>query len=385
LRPPEYYKGRLQTYAKHFFLEQYLERVAYHIGFFRPDFVYVDCFSGPWRSEGDDYSDTSFMIAVEKLRAVRTGLSAAGKQPQVRCLFIESDPARYRQLVAATEKVTDMTVHTIQGEFESSIPEILRFVGTSFALFFIDPTGWTGFGLKQIQPILKHQRCEVLINFMFDHINRFLEDPRPETAATFDELFGGPGWEAALNESGDREQSIVDLYCERLRKAGEFAYVTSTKILKPTVDRSYFYLVYGTRHIKGLKEFRKVEKQCVEEQDNVRHVAKRDERVDRTGQLDLFATVDAPPPVLGPSLFENEHALRMHLAGEHMQEVLKAKGQMKFGELLATVLERPLVWEGAVKQLVTSWKDRGLVQIQGLGPRERTPKDEHVIVWIGAR
>ena len=31
MRPLEFYRGREQTYVKHFFLEKYLERVAYNI------------------------------------------------------------------------------------------------------------------------------------------------------------------------------------------------------------------------------------------------------------------------------------------------------------------------------------------------------------------
>ena len=46
MKSPEYYKGKEQTYLKHFFLEQYLETVALHIGYAQSEFVYVDCFSG---------------------------------------------------------------------------------------------------------------------------------------------------------------------------------------------------------------------------------------------------------------------------------------------------------------------------------------------------
>ncbi len=51
MRPPEFYEGREQTFVKHLFLERYLEQVAFHVLWFRDDFVYVDGFSGPWRSE----------------------------------------------------------------------------------------------------------------------------------------------------------------------------------------------------------------------------------------------------------------------------------------------------------------------------------------------
>ncbi len=68
MKPPEFYRGREQTYLKHFFLEKYLERVAWNILSFRDEFVYVDGFSGPWKSEDEALEDTSFMIALNQLR-----------------------------------------------------------------------------------------------------------------------------------------------------------------------------------------------------------------------------------------------------------------------------------------------------------------------------
>ena len=102
----------------------------------------------------------------------------------------------YPLLVQATASVTDIEVETINSEFEAAIPEILKVVGRAFSLVFIDPTGWTGFGLRQIAPSLRHQPGEVLINFMFDHINRFLDTPDPEMS--FDDLLGGAGWKKAI-------------------------------------------------------------------------------------------------------------------------------------------------------------------------------------------
>ncbi len=68
MKSPESYRGREQTYIKHFFLEKYLERVAWNIFSFRDEFVYVDGFSGPWKSEDETFEDTSFVIALKQLR-----------------------------------------------------------------------------------------------------------------------------------------------------------------------------------------------------------------------------------------------------------------------------------------------------------------------------
>ena len=279
-----YYRGREQTYLKHFFLERYLERVAYVIGWNYPQFVYVDGFSGPWKSEDEAFEDTSFIIAINKLRQVQTGLMKAGKRPNIRCLFIEKEPTAFHELKRATSSVSDITVEALHGEFEQQIPDILRFVGSSFSLVFIDPAGWTGFGLRRIAPILQHQPGEVLINFMFDHINRFLLDSRSEIAASFEELFGGPGWESAVQHDQCREDAVVKLYRERMRATGGFRHITSTRILKPMANRSYFYLIYGTRHLKGLQEFRRVEKVAIDEQERVRSEAKQIHRVERSAK-----------------------------------------------------------------------------------------------------
>ena len=80
MKPADHYRGREQTYLKHFFLERYLERVAYKVGSFAPEFVYVDGFSGPWKTEDPGYEDSSFWPA--KLPIEPYLLEALEQQPQ---------------------------------------------------------------------------------------------------------------------------------------------------------------------------------------------------------------------------------------------------------------------------------------------------------------
>src|SRR5690349_11803967 len=101
MKSPEDYKGKEQTYLKHFFLEQYLETVALHIGYAQSEFVYVDCFSGPWRHEHEDLADTSIRISLDKLNYVRNVLVQHQKYPTIRAIFIERDPAAFTALLQA--------------------------------------------------------------------------------------------------------------------------------------------------------------------------------------------------------------------------------------------------------------------------------------------
>ena len=378
MKDVDYYRGREQTYLKHFFLERYLERVAYVIGWSHPRFVYVDGFSGPWKSDDEAFEDTSFVIAINKLRQVRAGLEKAGRNPEIRCLFVEKDPKAFYQLRRATESTSDIAVEALQGEFEQRIPDILRYVGSSFSLVFIDPTGWTGFGLRRIMPILQHRPGEVLINFMFDHINRFLRDRRSEIAESFDELFGGPGWASAMQHDRGREgreDDLLRIYQERVRAMGAFRHITSTRVLKPLADRSYFHLIYGTRHLKGLREFRGVEKVVFDEQERVRFRTKRVRRVERTGQPELFAD-DASPT----SSFERMEAGRRTEARDHLRRILTAKHRIQYAEVLGVLLETPLMWENVVQEIVNDMRKAHEIRVDGLAPRERTVKPEHFLV-----
>lgn len=377
MKAPDNYRGREQTYVKHLFLEKYLERVAWNIFSFRDEFVYVDGFSGPWKSEDKDYKDTSFIIALEKLRNVRDGLKAVGKRVTVRCLFNDNDQVAFEEMKKAVETVSDIEVITFCEDFENIVPEIVSYVGNSFSLVFIDPKGWTGFGLPKIRPILQ-LRGEVLINFMFDPLNRFLEDPRPEIAASYNPLFGGPSWyqevEERVNAGEGREDAVLAVYREGVRRFGDFRHVTSTRILKPLVDRSYYHLVYGTRNLKGLVEFRAVEKKTVESQENVRNAAKYSDRAVRTGMDDLFGSVGY---VDSPRSYSDERAMQLSAGESRLSELLELKRHNNFDDILGELLERPLVWTSDVNGWLKKLQASGEITFLGLKPRERIPKRGH--------
>lgn len=287
MKPAEYYRGKEQTYLKHFFLERYLETVAFHIGYSHRDFVYVDCFSGPWQSSDEAFADTSIRIALDKLNYVREGLAAQQRNAAIRAIFVEKDPTAFRALEAALKQHQHAIETTaLPGTFEDNIPTIVQAVRGTFAFYFIDPKGWTGFAMDRTTPILRHQPGEVMINFMYDFINRFINYPEPANEQSLDRFFGTTEWRE-IRSASDRETASVELYKEQLRMTGEYPYVTSTRILKPRYDRAYFHLVYATRNPKGVLKFRDVEKQTTKEQDAVRAIAQREHREQRTGQAEL--------------------------------------------------------------------------------------------------
>lgn len=189
-------------------------------------------------------------------------------------------------------------------------------------------------------------------------------------------MFGRDVWREAL-DSRDRESAVVDAYRESLRAAGFFRHVTSTRILKPNAERAYFHLVYGTRHLKGLLEFRSVEKRFADEQERVRSEAKQRNRIETSGQQELFGSAEG-----SGSHLQQEWNLRIQAANDALRMELSRQRRIKYDDVLATLLERPLVWESDVKTLIDTMQRNGELKVEGLKPRERTPKlgGGHILV-----
>ena len=162
-----FYEGREQTLVKHLILSKYLERFAIIIGFNWPSITYVDCFSGPWKSRSEELTDTSFSIALAELRKSREVHRAQGNDLRLRSFFLEKQPRAYARLKQFADGITDVEIRTHNSELETSIDSVLNFVKEdpkTFPFIFIDPTGWAGFAMQDIGPLLKLNPGEVLIN-----------------------------------------------------------------------------------------------------------------------------------------------------------------------------------------------------------------------------
>ena len=368
MKPVDYYKDREQTYLKHLFLQRYLEIVAYHIGYFHREFVYVDGFAGPWRAVDEELGDTSIRIALDRLNSVRNRLAELKRYPRIRAIFVEKSPVAFASLQQVLhDHRGGLTTMAFEGTFEENIARILSRIGTTFAFFFVDPTGWTGFAMDNLQPILKRGNGEIMINFMYDSINRFLSFQNASNEDSLDRCFGTPNWRL-IRDVPDRESALVNLYMEQVRVTGGFPYVTSSRILKPLHDRAYFHLIYATRNPKGMEEFRNVERKVVAMQENVRATAQREHRERRSGQPEFEFGPDSPSRAL-----REERLQQMRKAEAKVIELLQ-EGDMRYEALQPQILQMRLVWNSDLTRILTKMHTARQILIDGLGPKERTPK-----------
>lgn len=381
----ELYTGREQTLVKHFILQKYLERFAYIVGSRWDVLLYVDCFSGPWNARSENFEDSSFAIALKELRNARAALAKRNRNVQLRCFFLEKNRSAYIKLKEFADGVTDAVIETRNASLEESIPEIMEFVrrgGTqAFPFIFIDPTGWTGFEMETISPLLRQNPGEVLINFMTGHIRRFLDSPLEETQDSFKRLFGSGTFRAKVQGLAqlEREDAAVEEYTRNAKSVGGFPFGCTAKILHPEIDRTHFNLIYLTRNLKGIEVFKDAEKKAMEVQEIARAEAQQRKRVASKGQSELFGSKD---------LHDSTHyeSLRERYLGKTRGLVLHAletKRRLLYDEAWTLALSEPMSWESDLKEWIAEWKQEGRLEIVGMKPRQRVPHREkgNYLVW----
>jgi three-Cys-motif partner protein len=373
------YSGREQTKTKHFILKSYLQALAFKVLTFS-DITYIDGFSGPWKTQTHGFSDSSFMIAISVLNDAQQKILAQKKiRRRIRCFFSESDPEAFAQLdqaVAPFHKPPDgFEVKTFCGKFEDAVGEIQLFRGSSFPLIFIDPTGWTGYPFDKIKPLFGPAKCEVLINFMYEFINRFAYSDDEEVVASMAPILGGPGWPARLDPNLPRGLAVEKLFRETLKSAGNFKFVVSTKIDKATADRPHFFIAYGTKSADGLKTFRQIEYDALRQHARSRAAAIEVQRERRMQVVDMFADHQADVQEAGVDEIVSEQKA---LATSRLIEVLRDRGSLKFSQIVTGLLQAYMLRKTNVKDICVDLAKAGIIENTWAGAG-RKPRDGDLI------
>lgn len=375
------YQDREQTEAKHFILKRYLQKLAFKtlLGGWST-LSYIDGFSGPWETRTSDYSDTSFMIAIQILRDAQQRVRDLGKRRRVKCFFVEENPSSFKQLQAAVapyhDPANDFFVQTFNGKFEDAVVEVERFMKGSFALTFVDPTGWTGYEFSKLKRVFQHPHGEVLLNFMYDFINRFTASPDPATQASFQGIFG-ENWKSRLDTTVKREEALLSMFCDQFSQAGQFKYVLSTPIEKMSA-RTHFHIVYGTRNSHGLEVYRDVEFEALRGHGMRRAVARQAKQEAKTGQTYLFGAGEVA------SLAE------MSMDAQFRNTCLEAKqwlrdrlavGPSPFSTVWPEVLLEFMIRKKDVKQICAELGKAGEIRETWRlnGSKRRTPDEDDLI------
>lgn len=376
MQVPDEYKGREQSFLKHRVLEEYLLGWGHKLGSVakkrRVRLCYVDGFAGPWSSKSDNLDDTSIAIGLRALEAAAKTWRDRGAQIDVEAAFVEERSDAFAELDRFL-KSRNGSVRTAayRGEFGSVVPQLQTWLGEDAALIFVDPTGWKGAAMHFIAPLLKSSRRDVLVNVMFDHINRFKDDRRAFLRSQMRDFFGLG--ESDLPEALGEEDLFV-LYRAKLKELCGVRYAADLAIPHPTVDRTKFRLVVGGKNPAVLELFRGIEKKVIGgEAAIVRDDASTRKAQARTGQLPLLA---APPAT--DVHYDSLHADGLREAPKAIVAKL-AGGPLTFGALWPDILERHHITKAELAQAAWDLATQGDIIVANRKPGERTVKDEHLL------
>ena len=356
------YQDREQTRLKHYAIRLYLQAATLILGSAWSSIKYVDCCAGPWDSKTTDYSDTSFGIALKVLRDARDELSTRNLAPKIECLFIESREDAFAELDAFA-KANDSAVLPVRARnwnFTERVTEIVSYCSTprTFPFVLIDPWGWKLAGISQISPLLKLKPGEVVINLMSSFITRFVNDP----ATNLSDLLGENSPELRKLSGNELEFAVVRKYCDLVKREGGFAYVCALPVMKPDSDAFSFYLIYATRHAKGVKVFKDVERRTEKQTHVVRADVQKRQRQEKTGNLELFE----PTVLYHESKYQQLAEDNRRRARDSVRKLLQAKREVPARELLgAEALQFSAVYESDLRSWIQEWERDALVTVKG--------------------
>ncbi|MEX1253046.1 MAG: three-Cys-motif partner protein TcmP [Dehalococcoidia bacterium] len=245
------------TEAKHAILRKYLGAWLPIMTSISSRVLYVDGFAGPGRYTGGEEGSPLIALraALEHPKRITT---------EVVFVFIEKDESRAAHLQGEIQQFSNIpsnfVIQSACSPFDDTLTDVLDSIdeqGSRLApcFAFIDPFGFAQTPFSVVKRIMAHPRCEVLITFMYEFINRFLT--HPDLGETFDRLFGTGTWRVArtLEGAAERRAFLHNLYIDQLRREAAIQYVRSFEMIDDG-NRTEYFLFFGTNHITGLKKMK---------------------------------------------------------------------------------------------------------------------------------
>ncbi|NVM53145.1 MAG: three-Cys-motif partner protein TcmP [Candidatus Helarchaeota archaeon] len=239
--PFETWPYKAQTEFKHKVFQEYFNVWVKILGRYHR-LNYMDCFAG--------------CGAYKKNQTIHFG------SPIIAAEIIKKNDKTATLVIIDTEKkdldnikkildyrgLSALKVLYVNQDFDQSINEILDEIkDLAPTFFFIDPWGYS-IRYSTLKRIMNNNRSEILLNFMFNAINRFLSLGSVEE--TTNNLFGSEEWKSILGKKGvERETALLSLYKSQLKKIAKF--VLPCKVEFPGKKRTFYYLFHLTNHPKG--------------------------------------------------------------------------------------------------------------------------------------
>ncbi len=250
-----------QTEMKHKVLKYYLPIWAKILSKYNNCLNYINGFGGigAYHTKDDiksnKYLSKNWGSPIFSMQAIDE-LKKNGMIEHANAVIMDNQKVNIENLINITVElnIKNININYICGNFDDEINKILDGLqGNQLypTFFLIDPFGFS-IKIKTIERIMAFEKAEVLINFMYNAINRYVKHHNDKINQRYDELFGTPDWRNFADMAGeDKELALVNLFREQCKKFSGFVY--PYKLNFPEKNRPYFYLFHLTNHYLGCK------------------------------------------------------------------------------------------------------------------------------------
>jgi hypothetical protein len=192
---------------------------------------------------------------------------------------------------------------------------------------------------------------------MSSFITRFVND----TATDLSDLLGEDFPELRSLSGTELEFAVVRKYCDLIKREGEFPYVCALPVMKPDSDSFNFYLIYATRHPKGVEVFKSVEKRTEEQTHVVRADVQLRQRQQKTGNFELFAA----PVLYRERKYQQLAEDNRVRAKKWVWDLLTASNEVSYDDCWAEALQFRAVYQTDLREWLTEWEKAVKLYVKG--------------------
>lgn len=127
---------------------------------------------------------------------------------------------------------------------------------------FVDPFGFSNTPFHIFERFLENNKSEILFNFMYEEINRFITyTAKQKITKQFEDLFGSDNLDELRNDirgtgAPIRKEKIMNYYSKQLLEKTNAQYVLNFEFKKKS--RTKMFLVHATKNINGLALMKEV-------------------------------------------------------------------------------------------------------------------------------
>lgn len=280
------YQG--QTEMKHRVFSYYLPIWLHILGSYSNNLNYVDGFGGigAYHTDKDvkEYHSNSFGSPILSISKI-SELENKGTIKKANTIIIDEDGNNLENLKKILEYKnldTKGKILFIKGDFDREINSILDQIDKLAPTFFlIDP-----FGIKikiaTLERIMSRPHTEILLNFMYNALQRFIDHPNPQINTIYDDYFGDNSWRKAKGKYlKERENELINTFKINCKKFSNFVY--PYRLCFPDQKKTYYYLFHLTKHRKGC---------CLMKESFARFNGGKDEYLGKMFQSTLFDEIN---------------------------------------------------------------------------------------------